>query len=272
MNEISVEQVLSSKYPDFADKPSSIRNSTLYLLRRLVREREINSFLANNQHLQGFEFIDQVLDHFNFSYSLDNRARANIPSTGRVIIVANHPLGALDGLALLKLVGEVRKDVKIVANDMLMHFDTLQSLFLPVDNMGKNTRKRDIGRIVQSLQNEQAIIIFPAGEVSRAGLTGIKDGKWNSGFLRIARKANAPILPVYIGGKNSSLFYGISYLNRNLSTLLLPREMFNKQSKTLPIKIGEPIPFSQIDAVPVTNQEKVKLLKKNLYRIARNKP
>lgn len=272
MNEISVEQVLSNKYPDFADKPSSIRNSALYLLRRLVREREINSFLTRNQHLQGFEFIDQVLDHFNFSYSLDNRARANIPSTGRVIIVANHPLGALDGLALLKLIGEVRKDVKIVANDMLMHFDTLQSLFLPVDNMGKNTRKRDIGRIVQSLQNEQAIIIFPAGEVSRAGLTGIKDGKWNSGFLRIARKANAPILPVYIGGKNSSLFYGISYLNRNLSTLLLPREMFNKQSKTLPIKIGEPIPFSQIDAVPVTNQERVKLLKKNLYRIARNKP
>lgn len=271
MNEISVEKVLVNKYPTFAEKPAPIKNSTLFLLRRLIRENEINRFLEEHRHVTGFEFVDRVLDHFNFTYSMSNRDRMNIPSSGRVLIVANHPLGALDGLALLKLVGEVRRDVKIVANDVLMHFDQLRALFLPVDNLGKSTRKRDIERIVQSLQNEEAVIVFPAGEVSRAGFTGIKDGKWNSGFIRFARKANAPILPVYLGGKNSSLFYGVSYLNRNLSSLLLAREMFNKRACTLPVKVGEPIPFSQLDSVPVSNQEKAKLLKKHLYRIAKGR-
>ena len=268
---INVEKALTNKYPAFVQKPAPVKRSTLFMLRRLIREDEINSFLVQNDDATGFEFIDRVLEYFNFSYTMSNKDRMNIPSSGRVLIVANHPLGALDGLALLKAIGEVRRDVKIVANDLLMNFDPLKSLFLPVDNMGKSTRKRDIARIVEALQNEEAVIVFPAGEVSRAGVTGIKDGKWNSGFIRFARKANAPILPTFIGGKNSSLFYGASYINRNLSTLLLAREMFNKKSVSIPMKVGEPIPFSQLDAVPVSTQEKCKLLKKHLYRIAKGR-
>ncbi|WP_027857302.1 GNAT family N-acyltransferase [Marinobacterium jannaschii] len=268
---INVEKAISNKYPTFVEKPTPLKRSTLFLLRKLVHENEINQFLQTNSDATGFEFIDRVLDHFNFGYTLSNKDRINIPSSGRVVIVANHPLGALDGLALLKMVGEVRRDVKIVANDLLMHFDPLKRLFLPVDNMSKSTRKGDIARIVESLQNEEAVIVFPAGEVSRAGFTGIKDGKWNSGFLRFAKKANAPILPIYIGGKNSSLFYGVSYINRNASTLLLAREMFNKKSISIRMRVGETIPFSQLDAVPVSTAEKTKLLKKHLYRIAKNK-
>ncbi|KEA65717.1 putative hemolysin [Marinobacterium lacunae] len=269
--QINVEQVLLSKYPGFAAKPAPVRRSTLFCLRRLVREREINRFLDENKDVSGFEFIDRVLDYFNFSYSVSSKERINIPSSGRVIIVANHPLGALDGLALLKLVGEVRRDVRIIANDVLMHFDPLQNLFLPVDNLGQGTRKRDIARIVDCLRNDEAVIVFPAGEVSRAGFTGIKDGPWNSGFLMFARKSNAPILPVFVGGKNSALFYGLSTLNKSMSSLLLAHEMFNKRSKTLPVRIGEPIAFSQIDTLPVAAKLKAKLLKKHLYRIARNK-
>lgn len=268
---INVEKALTHKYPTFVQKPAPVKRSTLFMLRKLIRENEINDFLHENADATGFEFIDRVLDYFNFSYTMSNKDRMNIPSSGRVLIVANHPLGALDGLTLLKAIGEVRRDVKIVANDLLMNFDPLKNLFLPVDNMGKNTRKRDIARIVESLQNEEAVIVFPAGEVSRAGVTGIKDGKWNSGFIRFARKANAPILPTFIGGKNSSLFYSASYVNRNLSTLLLAREMFNKKSVSIPLKVGEPIPFSQLDAVPVSTPEKCKLLKKHLYRIAKGR-
>lgn len=269
--QINVEQVLLSKYPGFATKPSPVRRSTLFCLRRLVRESEINRFLEENREVSGFEFIDRVLDYFGFSYSVSAKERINIPSSGRVVIVANHPLGALDGLALLKLVGEVRRDVRIIANDVLMHFDPLQNLFLPVDNMGKGTRKKDIARIVDCLRNEEAVIVFPAGEVSRAGFTGIKDGPWNSGFLMFARRSNAPILPIHVGGKNSALFYGLSTLKKSMSTLLLAQEMFNKRERTLPIRIGETIPFSQIDTLPVASKIKAKLLKKHLYRIARNK-
>ncbi|WP_415892171.1 lysophospholipid acyltransferase family protein [Neptuniibacter sp. PT8_73] len=268
---LNVEQAVINKFPDFDAKPTPFKRSALHMLRKLVHEKEINTFLAKNKDAHGFEFIDRVLDYFNFGYSISNHDRANIPSSGRVVIIANHPLGALDGLSLLKLVGEVRRDVKIVANDVLMNFDPISNLFLPVDNLKGNTRKKNIEGIVDALRQEQAVIVFPAGEVSRAGITGIKDDKWNSGFLRIARKANAPILPVFIGGKNSPLFYSVSYLNKNFSTIMLAREMFKQYSVTIKIKVGEAIPYSQIDAVPVSTAEKTKLLKKHLYRIAKNK-
>lgn len=268
---INVERALVSKYPAFVDKPAPFKRSALFMLRKLVHETEINSFLELNRDATGFEFIERVLEYFNFGYSISNHDRANIPSSGRVVIIANHPLGALDGLSLLKMIGEVRRDVKIVANDVLMNFDPIKNLFLPVDNLGKSTRKRDIERIVEALNQEQAVIVFPAGEVSRAGITGVKDDKWNSGFIRFARKANAPVLPIFIGGKNSSLFYSISYINKALSTMMLAREMFNKRSVTIPMRVGEPIAFSQIDAVPVSTAEKAKLLKKHLYKIAKNK-
>ncbi|MBN0987446.1 lysophospholipid acyltransferase family protein [Amphritea pacifica] len=268
---INVEQVITEKYPSFASKPALIRKTALFMLRRLFHEHEVNTFLEENHNCQGFEFIDRVLDYFSFTYSLSNKDLMNIPSSGRVLIIANHPLGALDGLALLKMIGEIRKDVRIVANDMLSSFSQLNPLLLPVDNLNRATRKQDIANINNALHNEEAVIVFPAGEVSRAGATGIKDSNWNQGFLHFAKKTNSPILPVFIGGKNSSLFYTISGINRALAALLLPREMFNKHAMNLKFKVGEPIPYSQLDKLPVSGVEKSKMVRKHLYRLARGK-
>lgn len=268
---IDVEKVLINKYPAFTKKPSVFKRTALYLLRRIVHEDEVNNFMEINGDASGFEFVDRVLEYFDFSYSISSRDRDNIPSTGRVVIIANHPLGALDGLALLKMIGEVRRDVQIVVNDVLMNLEPLQSLFLPVDNMGKGTRKKDIARITDALNQEQAIVVFPAGEVSRVGITGLRDDRWNSGFIRFARKANAPILPIFISGKNSFLFYAISYINKNVSALMLANEMFNKRSVTITMQIGGAIPFSQIDTLPLSTAEKTRLIKRHLYRIGRQK-
>ncbi|SEQ12237.1 Putative hemolysin [Amphritea atlantica] len=268
---INVEQVITEKYPSFASKPALIRKTALFMLRRLFHEHEVNTFLEENHNCQGFEFIDRVLDYFSFTYSLSNKDLMNIPSSGRVLIIANHPLGALDGLALLKMIGEIRKDVRIVANDMLSSFSQLNPLLLPVDNLNRATRKQDIANINNALHNEEAVIVFPAGEVSRAGATGIKDSNWNQGFLHFAKKTNSPILPIFIGGKNSSLFYTISGINRALAALLLPREMFNKHAMNLKFKVGEPIPYSQLDKLPVSGVEKSKMVRKHLYRLARGK-
>ncbi len=268
---INVEQIISEKYPSFMTRPAPLRRPVLYFLRRLFHESDVNHFLEQHNHCEGFEFIDRVLEYFNFSYSLSNTDRLNIPSSGRVVIVANHPLGALDGLALIKLVGEIRRDVKIIANDMLANFTPLAPVLLPVDNISKATRKQDIANISAALRNEEAIIVFPAGEVSRAGFTGITDSQWNSGFLRFARQTGSPVLPVYIGGKNSPLFYGLSMINRGISSVLLPHEMFNKHAAILPIRIGEPVACSQIDKLPLNNREKVKLVRRHLYRLAKGK-
>ncbi|WP_290699815.1 lysophospholipid acyltransferase family protein [Amphritea sp.] len=268
---INVERVIIEKYPSFTSKPTAIRNTVLFILRRLFHEQEVNKFLDENRSCQGFDFIDQVLDYFNFTYSLTNKDLMNVPSSGRVLIIANHPLGALDGLALLKMIGEIRKDVRIVANDMLASFSQLSPLLLPVDNLNRSTRKHDIANINNALHNEEAVIVFPAGEVSRAGAIGIKDSNWNQGFLHFAKKTNSPILPIYIGGKNSSLFYTISSINKTLAALLLPHEMFNKHSMNLTFKVGESIPYSQLEKLPLPGSEKCKLVRKHLYRLAKGR-
>lgn len=268
---LNIEQAVQQKFPNFEHSKPWFKKSTLSFLRRITHEQEVNRFLEQHSQLTGFDFIDEVLDYFNFSYSISNRHRHNIPATGRVVIVANHPLGALDGLSLLKMVGEVRRDVKIVANDMLLNFSALSSLFLPVDNLSKSTRKSSVGNIIDSLNRDEAVIVFPAGEVSRIRPSGVRDGKWNSGFLNFAKKTNAPVLPVFVGARNSSLFYSASMVYKPLSGMMLAHEMFNKNSKTIQICVGEPIPYLQIEALPLVKAEKAKLLRRHLYRLAKGK-
>src|SRR5690606_28763500 len=119
----------------------------------------------------------------------------------------------------------------------------------------------------QSLNDDQAVIIFPAGEVSRATPKGIRDGKWQAGFLHFARKTQAPILPIFISAKNSLLFYSASILFKPLSTALLAHEMFNKKSAEIKFRIGEMIPPQALESNQLMDKALIKRLKKHLYKI-----
>jgi putative hemolysin len=268
---LNIEQSVTDKFPGFADQSPLIRNSTLSILRKLTREQEINSFLREHQGVTGVDFIDRIFDYFSFSYSISQRDRDNIPSHGRLIIIANHPIGSLDGLALIRLVSEVRRDVKIVANDMLMAFEPLHELLLPLDNMTRGAYKQSYKNIVHALNSEQAIIIFPAGEVSRASPQGIRDGKWQAGFLHFARKARAPILPIFVSAKNSLLFYTTSMIFKPLATALLAHEMFNKRSAEIKFRVGEAIPHHALESNQLADKALIKRLKKHLYKIGKGK-
>ncbi|SEF79501.1 GNAT family N-acyltransferase [Oceanospirillum linum] len=268
---VNIERIVSEKFPALARRNPLIKNGLFRFLRWLSREHEINRFMQQHQDASAPAFVDHVLDYFDFSLSINENERENIPTEGRVVIVANHPIGTLDGLALLKLVRSVRPDVRIVANDILMQFAPLQPLLLPVDNMSQTGYKESTVRIVNALKNDEAVIIFPAGEVSRAGPAGIKDGRWQSGFLHFARKTNSPILPIHLGGRNSSLFYSLSSLAKPIGTLMLMREMFKQHKVTLPVRIGQLIPLSQMDINALSNRDKIKLLKKHVYRLAKNR-
>ena len=268
---LQVEQLIAEKSPQFLEKSPIITKPTLSLLRRLFHEHEVNEFLQRNSDCVGFEFIDRVLDHFNFGYQVSQVDRRNIPAVGRTLIVANHPLGALDGLAILRLIGEIRRDVKIVANDLLLGFDALKDNVLAVDNIGGKTGRQQLKAIMDALYRDEAVIIFPAGEVSRLSPSGVKDLAWNSSYLKIAQKTNSPILPVHIGGRNSMLFYTSSWLYRPLSTLQLANEMFRQRNKRIPMQVGQPIPIQELGKLPLSNKEKNKLVKRHLYRIAKGK-
>jgi putative hemolysin len=268
---ISVEHAVSQRFPDFPLRNPTIYKTVVALLRVLFRESEFRRFSERYPHLTGFDFVEQALDHFDFGISVSDRERERIPAWGRVVIVANHPIGSLDGLALLKLVGEVRRDVKVVANEVLGAVEPLRNLLLRVDNMGSRTTRDNVRAIEQHLQNDGALIIFPAGEVSRMGATGVRDGLWRHGFLRFASKAKAPIVPMFVDARNSVFFYSLSMLAKPLSTLWLVREMFKHNNKNMRIRIGQAIEHSVYDALPLDSRAKVKVFRRHVYKIGRNR-
>lgn len=268
---INVDSIFNEHFPDAFKNKKLLSRPVRGFLKTLFHESEFQQFEKDYPNLQGFDFIEQVLNYFDFSYSVRSQDIYRIPATGRVIIIANHPIGSLDGLALLKLIGEVRRDVKAIANELLMAIEPLHPLLLPVDNMGNKTRRDNIKAIDEHLNNEGAVIIFPAGEVSRMSPKGIQDGSWNSGFLKFANKTSSPILPIHINARNSFLFYSLSLLAKPLSTLLLVREMFLQASNNVHMRIGTTIPPESWQQLGTSTQAQTKLFKKHLYRVGKNK-
>ena len=127
---LNIEQILTNRYPQPLNQPTCLFSRPLLgAFRLLFHGREINQFLATHQNLQGFAFLEQVLEHFSFGYAEPSREKQNIPASGRVVIVANHPLGALDALALIQLISEIRLDVKVVVNELLANLKPLKNLF-----------------------------------------------------------------------------------------------------------------------------------------------
>jgi len=266
----AVDKVIAEHYP--ALNSSRIFSSLIKsILRRVLHERAFMDFAERYPHLHGIEFVEQSLDYFNFSYSVSDLERENIPAAGKVVIIANHPIGSLDGLALLKLVHGVRSDVKIVANDLLQMINPLTPFLLPVRNMQGTSLKQHIARITDSLSREEAIIMFPAGEVSRLSPRGIRDGRWRKGFLKMAEQAKAPILPIHISGRNSTAFYLASLLLRPLSTLMLVGEMFRQREKQVRMTIGAIIPYEAYRSISLDRSDRTRLFKKHIYRIGSGK-
>ncbi len=268
---IDVQKEIEKKFPNINKKDNFLKKSLFKIAKKIVHEDSINNFLIQNSHLKGFEFVDAVLDYFDFDYTVSSSDLQNIPSSGKVVIIANHPLGGLDALCLLRLISQVRQDVKIVANDFLEGFNALNSLFIPIDNYKNRQSKDDIKKIYEALNNEEAVIIFPAGQVSRATTKGIKDPTWSKGFLNFATNTNSPILPIFLDAKNSKTFYTISVLNKTFSTLLLSNEMFNKKSKRINIQIGKIIPNENILPKGLSKSYLLSLYKKHLYSLKKGK-
>lgn len=267
----STEKFMLHHYPKLTKLPKPIRSKFFKALGTLFHEKEINGFIEQNRHKDLFGFVEAVLEYFNLSIGVKQQEMQRIPPYGKVVIVANHPLGALDSLALIDVIKNVRKDIKIVANSFLSQFENLADILISVDNIQNKTDKRAIMEIYDALNKQKAVIIFPSGEVSRANISGIKDTKWKSGFLKIAKKTKSPILPIYIKAKNSNMFYMLSWLNRSVATATLPHEMFKSFEKNIDLKIGKPISYDTYNIPGLAIDQNVKLIKKHFYKIARGK-
>ncbi len=267
---LEIQAFLERRYPDFAQRHQRTSRTLGRFLGFLFYESRFQQFERDYPHLQGFDFIEQTLRYFDFTLRLTDKERARIPASGRVVIAANHPIGSLDGLALLQVVRQVRPDVKVVANEVLGAVKPLEKVMLPVNNMGGSTPKQNLLKIREHLDNDGALIIFPAGEVSRFGPKGVKDGEWQQGFVKMASATRSPILPVFVAGRNSLFFYSLSFLAKPLSTLWLVREMFKQSHNTVDARVGNPIPYEHYAGFKVSAKKLSAMFRKHVYRLARN--
>jgi len=260
----SLDNVLDDLWPQAT--PAPWQKS---LLKKLLYEKEFQQFTADHPHLRGLDMIEQVLEHLHICCDIAPRELENIPEHGPLVVIANHPTGTLDGLALLYAVSRVRRDVKVVTNRMLTHLEPLSGLFIPVDNINGRTRKSSLGLMEQQLQNGGVLIFFPAGEVSRLTRRGIADGHWHPGFIRLAEKFRTPLLPAFIHAHNSPLFYATTWLSPTFSMLLLMQQMFRRRRSSLPLTLGERIPWESWYQPQLASKEQVKRCRQHVQRLGK---
>ena len=242
-------------------------------LKSVLHEKELKRFNDAFPDDEGLSYIEQALCYFNVDIA--ENTQHHIPKLGRVILVANHPIGALDALALLSVVTEARSDVKILGNPLLTSMPPLQPFILPYDKNAPQAAQQ-FSHICQHLKGEGILVVFPASDVPSFNRLRIKDSHWQSDFLSIAEQSNSPILPAHVSPKKSFLFYSLSIFSKPFSTLLLLRVLLQaslKQSNnTVNIKIGELIDPLAHEDLSLPLKTKVKLFQKQVYRIGHNKP
>lgn len=239
---INIEEVIRSK------NPALLRILPGFLLRyikRIIHQDHINEFLRLHGHKKSFEFVDEIINEFGPVITYEGLE--NIPEKGGCVVISNHPLGGLDGIALLQVLGKRRKDIRFIVNDILMNIKNLEDLFTGVNKHGKNSQ-RTLDLIDTIYQSEQLLLIFPAGLVSRKQEKGIiRDLEWKRSFVIKSKKYNRTIVPIHISGKNSSFFYNLSRFRQkigikaNIEMFYLIDEMYHQMGKNIHIKIGKPV-------------------------------
>ena len=245
---IEVREVIRKKSPKLA---KWIPSFLLKYLERTIHEDDINDIMTRFANLQGLDFVDALIKDLGVHVEL--KGAENIPIDESVIFASNHPLGGLDGIAFMHAIGRYRKDVKFLVNDILMNVGNLQPLFIPVNKLG-GQGKSGIAAIEQAYASDTALLVFPAGLVSRKQADGrIEDLEWKKSFINKAKKYKKDIVPVYIEGKNSNFFYNFARLRQkiglkaNLEMLYLPDEMFSQRNQTVTIVIGKKISYTHFD-------------------------
>lgn len=243
---IEIEKVIGAKSPSLL---KALPKFLIRYLKRIIHEDELNSFIKENGHKRGLELVEAALKEFGTTISVTGVE--NVPKEGRYTIAANHPLGGIDGLALINSVSAVRKDIVIPANDILMNLPNSEDLFIPINKHGSNAA--NVKLINETFASDKLFLFFPAGLVSRKNSGKIADLPWKKTFITKAIKFERDIIPVHIDGRNSDFFYNLANLRKrlglkaNIEMLFLVNEMYKQNNKNINITFGKPIPYTTFD-------------------------
>lgn len=217
---------------------------------------KINELYSQLSEYKGVDFVDKLLEHLNVSISLLPRSIENIPKEGKLLIVANHPFGGLDGMLALKILSSVRNDVKILTNLFVAQIPNIKDNFISVNTtygFGRIITNSSTGikQAEEHLEKGGALIVFPAGEISSVtqDFRRVDDEDWQGMFARIARRHQSNVLPLYFEGDNAWFLNFLHDIRVKLNDLKLPESSSGKTSTEIKVNIGKQILWSEISNI-----------------------
>ena len=215
------------------------------LVMHILRLNKLDKLYAKVYDDDPEAFLDRLIDVLGVSIEINEEDLKKIPAQGPFITVSNHPFGGLDGIILIKLLGKIRPDYKVMANFLLKKIEPIKEHILgiePVDGRGK-VDKAAVMAAIRHVKDGYPLGLFPAGDVSvyRAESNHVEDREWDTSVLKLIKIARVPVIPVYFKGSNSLLFYLLGLIHPMLRTVKLPSELLNKKKRVVKVRVGNPI-------------------------------
>jgi len=247
MEKVNVREVFKQKSPKVA---KWIPGFIFKYIERIVHQKEINEIIPLIDDKYGLDYVKGIIDYFKLN--IEVKGEEYIPTDGRNIFVANHPLGGLDGIVFAHVVGKKNPNIQFLVNDILMTLQNLDSIFIPVNKHGRQSMDY-VRKIEETYKSDQQILNFPAGLCSRKIKGRIVDLDWKKSFVSKAIEHKRDIVPVHISGRNSNFFYNLSNLRgklgikANLEMFYLVDEVFKQKNKNIVVTFGKPIPHTMFD-------------------------
>ena len=244
---IDVDKVISERAPKLK---KWLPRFIFSWLKKKLHEEDLNYIMNRIKDYYGLEYNAKALEYLGAKIETVNAH--HVPATGGVIIAANHPLGGLDGMSLVKAVGDIRPDTRFVVNDVLKNLKNYGDVFIGVNKIS-TTSAKSLRIMENHLMTNDAVIFFPSGMVSRKIEGKIVDLPWRKGFVTQAIDHKRLIVPVFIEGQNSSFFYRFANWRRmlgikaNFEMLFLPDEMFKQKGRTVRIHFGKPFSYEVLN-------------------------
>ena len=210
-------------------------------------------------HLHDIDFVKAVFQRLELEMEVQAEQLAQLPREGGLILVANHPYGAIDGMALVEVFGEVRPDLKVMANFLLQQLKPLGHRFIgvnPFEQLRSASSFQGMRAALAHVKQGGALALFPAGEVSswRTELKAVADPRWKVPALKLVQHAGVPVVPVWFDGANSLVFQMLGMIHPNLRTLTLPNEMLRMRGRHVRMRIGKPISAKEVAAFTSAEQ------------------
>jgi len=263
---IDIDKIIEDKNPKLKRwLPKFLIN----YLKRITHQNEINQIINRTEGMNGFEFCHFVLKEFNIT--IETTGLENIPKKGNAIFAANHPLGGMDALAIIKEMEPITTQFKFVVNDILLHLRPLKNLFIGVNKIGTNS-KDSIAILNSEFAKEQSVFVFPSGLVSRRKKGSVRDLVWKKTFITRSKKFEKDIIPVFLDGKLSNFFYNLANfretigIKANIEMLYLVNELFKQKNKTFKLYFGKPISYTTFSK-DRTDLEWADFVKQQVYNL-----